>query len=400
MRRILCVLVAGALGASCSDPAGPPTSPANVAVFAGDGQTAAVGTPVPIRPAVRVTGSGGEPIARASVRFEVIAGGGSVAGSPGTTNASGVATVQSWTLGDALGVNELSARVGSLPPVTITATGTPGFDIQLRYLTTATNPQRQAFSDAAARWEALAIGDLPDANLSARSGECGSNSPPVIEIVDDILILVSLEAVDGPGGVLAQSGPCFVRLTNDLPILGQMRVDSDDLAALEIYGLLSDVVLHEMGHVLGFGTLWTTHGLLADPSESGGLDPHFTGPAAIDAFNDAGGASYAGAKVPVEDTGGPGTADAHWRESVLGTELMTGFLEVGQPNPLSFITVASLADQGYNVNTAAADMFTVGAVAGAVSDAEPVAIALVDDIRRGTVYGIDAAGLVRTVRRR
>ena len=62
--------------------------------------------------------------------------------------------------------------------------------------------------------------------------------------------------------------------------------------------------------------------------------------------------------VPVENTGGSGTADAHWRESVFGNELMTGWLNSGITNPLSRITVASMADLGYQVNMNAADSYT------------------------------------------
>jgi hypothetical protein len=61
--------------------------------------------------------------------------------------------------------------------------------------------------------------------------------------------------------------------------------------------------------------------------------------------------------VPVEGNGGDGTADSHWRESVLANELMTGFLGPGTVNPLSRITVASMADLGYTVNIAAADPY-------------------------------------------
>jgi leishmanolysin len=60
--------------------------------------------------------------------------------------------------------------------------------------------------------------------------------------------------------------------------------------------------------------------------------------------------------VPVENTGGPGTRDGHWRESVFRTELMTGF--VGQMgNPLSRVTVASFGDLGYQVDRDAAEEF-------------------------------------------
>ncbi len=125
---------------------------------------------------------------------------------------------------------------------------------------------------------------------------------------------------------------------------------------LQQQGLLSDVVVHEMGHVLGFGTYWNALGLLAEPSLQGGLDPHFTGPVAIAGFDSAGGSAYVGAKVPVENTGGPGTADAHWRDAVFGTEIMTGYIDFGA-NPLSATTIASFADLGYTVDMTAADPF-------------------------------------------
>jgi len=195
--------------------------------------------------------------------------------------------------------------------------------------------------------------------LNVAAGSCGTGSPAVNETIDDVVILVSLVPIDGVGQILGAAGPCFVRSTGGLTIMGAMRLDTDDLDALEAQGLLGTVILHEMGHVLGFGTLWSTMGLLADPAGSGGTDPHFTGAGAIAAFNDAGGASYSGgAKVPVESMGGPGTQDAHWRESVFDNELMTGFINFGE-NPLSGVTVASLGDEGYLVNTLGADTYSL-----------------------------------------
>jgi hypothetical protein len=137
-----------------------------------------------------------------------------------------------------------------------------------------------------------------------------------------------------------------------------MVFDTDDLDDLESFDLLDEVVTHEMGHVMGIGTLWPEQGLLADAVSEGGVDPHFTGTQAIAAFNAAGGTDYPDEKVPVETEGGPGTEDSHWRESVFDNELMTGFINVG-PNPLSAVTVASLADQGYTVNLAEADPYTL-----------------------------------------
>jgi hypothetical protein len=198
--------------------------------------------------------------------------------------------------------------------------------------------------------------------LTADAGTCGDNSPEVEETVDDLLILATVEEIDGPGATLAQAGPCYIRTGNSLTIMGLMRFDEADLADLEAVGALRDVIAHEMGHVFGIGTLWELQDLLADATLSGGTDPHFTGSEAIAAFNAVGGTAYSGAKVPVEDEGDAGTADAHWRESVMDHELMTGFVSLDAPssNPLSIVTIASLEDQGYTVNSSAADPYTLG----------------------------------------
>jgi hypothetical protein len=98
------------------------------------------------------------------------------------------------------------------------------------------------------------------------------------------------------------------------------------------------------------------------------VDTHFTGGNAIGAFNSVGGASYVGAKVPVENTqGGSGTRDAHWREAVMQNELMTGFIS-GGTNPLSLVTVRCLQDLGYSVNPASADAYTLPGGGAALMD--------------------------------
>jgi hypothetical protein len=62
----------------------------------------------------------------------------------------------------------------------------------------------------------------------------------------------------------------------------------------------------------------------------------------------------------VENTGGPGTRDSHWRETVHNAELMTGWIEGGGvANPLSEITIASMADMGYLVDMTAADPYVL-----------------------------------------
>ena len=211
------------------------------------------------------------------------------------------------------------------------------------------------------------------------------------ETIDDLLIFATIDSIDGPGKTLAFAGPCYIRSSNKLPLLGLMQFDSADVASLEASGHFDEVIVHEMGHVLGFGAIWLNLGLLADPSLQGGSDPHFTGARAIEAFDRIGGTGYTGAKVPVENTGGPGTADSHWRESVFGNELMTGYINSGA-NPLSVVTVASFWDMAYTVNLDGADPFSLSFPLQAFR--APVAVRLVDDIARGPIYVVDAAGRV------
>jgi hypothetical protein len=376
---------------------------ASVTPAAGEGQSAAAGTQVSIDPAVRVTDAFGNPVSGASVVFAVTSGGGSVTGANRNTTSSGFATVGSWTLGATPGANSLTATVagGSIAgnPVIFNATGTgdgpaSGYDIVVRFNagSVPTAAQQGAFDAAEDRWEEVVIGDLPDVPVDRPTGTCSSTSP-INETVDDLLILVTLEAIDGPGGVLGSAGPCLIRSGSDLPLAGSMRFDTADLTGLESSGLLEEVVLHEMGHVLGVGSLWRRFGFLADPSQSGGVDPHFTGAQAIAAFNALGGSGYTGAKVPVEDTGGSGTADAHWRETIFDKEVMTGWIDAGT-NPLSAVTVSSLSDHGYTTDPDSSEPLSLSFSLSIVprSRASPSAVLLVDDVAHGPIEVVDSRG--------
>jgi hypothetical protein len=272
----------------------------------------------------------------------------------------------------------------------------PVMDIDIRFTagSSPTESQAQAFADAEERWEQIITLGIPDIPLDLPAGQCGSNAPAIDETVDDLVILATVTNIDGPGGILGQAGPCFLRSDSRLPILGLMRFDSNDLEALEFDGSdkLRDVIIHEMGHVLGIGVIWDDKGLLQQPSQGGGLDPHFTGPEAIASFDALGGTIYSGKKVPVENFGGAGTADSHWRESVLDAELMTGFIDQ-PPNPLSRLTISSLADVGYDVNVARADPYFIVLNIRASKATPP--IQLKDDIWRGQIYVAEPDGTVR-----
>jgi subtilisin-like proprotein convertase family protein len=232
-----------------------------------------------------------------------------------------------------------------IQPITVNNTGGGGggtgeFQIDVVFAGGLTVAQQAAFTAAAARWEEIIIGDIPDVLVSG-------------DLVDDVVIIASGIAIDGSGGILGQAGPTFLRSGSFLPASGIMQFDTADIADLEAAGQFVDVILHEMGHVIGIGTIWSELGLL---SGAGGANPVFTGAQATAEYNAIFGAS--GTSVPVENTGGGGTRDSHWRESVFDNELMTGFLNFGVPNPISRVTAGQLGDLGYEVNINAADDYS------------------------------------------
>jgi len=383
-------------------------TPTQLLKVSGDGQFSTAGTTLPAPLVVQVNDADGNPIPGRTVNFSVSQGDGNTGAATVVTGADGRAST-TFTTGTASG--SLQAVSVSIMATTLsvsfsaTAAADPAsFNIGLQYLSTATAAQRQAFTDARLRWQGAITGDLQDGLLQVGAGTCGDNAPAFNQNIDDVVILVTLAAIDGPGGVLGSAGPCWIRDPGNLTLLGAMQFDSEDLQLLESEGLLATVVLHEMGHVLGFGTLWDLQGLLADPSlppapapPDPNADPHFTGTQALGAFNLAGGTPYTGSKVPVDNSldvdGQPivGTADSHWRESVFDNELMTGFVAPG-PNPLSRITLASLVDQGYAVDLAAADGYSI-VVALRALDTRPKLL-LKNDILRGPIRTVDRHGRV------
>lgn len=269
-----------------------------------------------------------------------------------------------------------------------------GFNIELDFVSAVDSVHEAVFRQAASRWEDVVTGDLPDItfsspeNLEWCADGAGTRSAPI----DDLLILVRVDSIDGPGETLGQAGPCAARQTSGgdflTSVLGNMTFDEADLDQLAGEGLLEETILHEMGHVLGIGTLWSSHGLLVGEGSS---DPFYVGPAGRSAFRQIGGDSYTGSPVPVANTGEEGTRDAHWREAVLDSELMTGFLN-NTSNPLSLLTVESLGDQYYPVDPSAADAFSIPTAALRAGQA-PSLLHLGDDLLEIPVRGIGPKGI-------
>jgi hypothetical protein len=203
--------------------------------------------------------------------------------------------------------------------------------------------------------------------------------------VDDLLLFVEFDEIDGPNGVLGQAGPCYIRSDSRIPLIGSLTLDAADLQQADLTSTLDDIVLHEIGHVLGFGTIWEEKGLLTGAR---GSDPRFTGAQALSAYRVS---DPSPASVPVENAGSTGTRDGHWRDSVFGRELMTGFLNRA-PNPLSAITIGSLADLGYAIHLGAADVYSLVSPSTGPSPAPP-ALDLADhETLRYPRYVVDGRG--------
>lgn len=237
--------------------------------------------------------------------------------------------------------------------------------------------EQQAFNDAAAFWNSVITG------YKGNFDEVGT------PVVHSLVITASTPPIDGVGGTLGQASPTGqLQYADNNPSgtptyarlyakTGTMEFDSADSAALAASGRFFGVVLHEMGHVLGLGTLWTFN-TIADPGFPSLYDKNgptgtfngetvgmYTGQFALAGwrteFNQPG-ADF----VPVEKGGGSGTADGHWNEFDGGPEgiefgpvsnltgmdfsheLMTGW--ASDTFFLSTVTLGGLEDLGYEVD--------------------------------------------------
>ena len=220
------------------------------------------------------------------------------------------------------------------------------FDIELVFVDDVSELQKNVIQYTAKRWMSVIVEDLPDYTFAQGfSGTCGGQSYeiPSGERIDDLRIYVSTYVSSNIA--IGEGSPHILRETTHLPVVGCMAIDVSNTTSL------LGTPLHEIGHVLGFGTLWEEFGLRQDLSYSDwNADTHFNGPRAIAAFDDAGGRDYRGKKVPVERRDG-----VHWRFGVLNGEIMTP-ARAGE-EALSAITVQSLADLGYGVDVTRADPY-------------------------------------------
>jgi hypothetical protein len=236
--------------------------------------------------------------------------------------------------------------------------------INLNFSGSMTPIQQQTFVDAAAFWNSAITGyDLNSNSI----GQVQSHT---------LTIDVSVPSIDGIGGTLGSAGPQTATYFDNNPFgaptfalyyttTGAMQFDSADVAALVANNTFYGVVLHEMAHVLGIGTLWTFNTNLENttyPLYTVGSG-QYTGPNALAQYRSEFSQPLA-THIPVELGGGDGTADGHWNE-VDGGGSATGIISVdngmdfrdelmtGWASSTFFIsrtTLGALDDLGYIVD--------------------------------------------------
>lgn len=195
--------------------------------------------------------------------------------------------------------------------------------------------ERAALEDGAQRWSAIITAPLPPVSIEGHR-------------IDGLRLGASVIGGQS-GGAFAQAGPLKLRPAAAgsaayLPATATLAIDAQDFAMLAADGRLPSVLFHELGHALGFGMIWDLKGLIED---SGGRDPRFVGAHAKAELGRLTGT--APRDVPVENSGGVGAANRHWREIVFGDEIMSTYVPTAH-NPISRLTLASMRDLGYQVD--------------------------------------------------
>lgn len=232
----------------------------------------------------------------------------------------------------------------------------PGLNFRLRFIDSFTAAERDTIRSALQPWIKAITGDL---SPFFPSSEQANNCLVTEKGVDDIVLAVEIKNLDGQGGTLAQASPCLARTDGSgnytTAISGIVTVDDADRDNPD----LGQIITHEVGHALGIG-IDGLHGWGSNANDLNTKDPYFTGQNTVTAFKDLTGSSaYLDVGVPLANTGGQGTAGAHWREMNFNTELMTGLIDPGVDMPISRVSIASLADIGYSVDMTASDPFSM-----------------------------------------
>lgn len=210
----------------------------------------------------------------------------------------------------------------------ITAELSDTFDVYFDYVQELAYLKPQ-FDEVAQVFSSLITKGLPDWKPSAFG-----------DVFDfDVRVVLS----DIAGTAVATGGPSGFRTPEALGGFftgGILTFDRTDLQRLVAEDKFKEVLSHELMHALGIGTVWEQKGLLDDRGYIGqqGLAAYrmLSGDPSLEF-------------VPLAD------GEGHWNEAIFGDELMTPFFNYSADAALSVLTLAGLADLGYQVDFSRAE---------------------------------------------
>lgn len=168
--------------------------------------------------------------------------------------------------------------------------------------------------------------------------------------VDDLYVSVMVEDLSGTpfAGVFAVAGPSLFGLETNYNgnegvrykvTAGRIRLNKARYERAMSRGYMENLLVHELGHVLGIGTLWGYQGLIADKGT-------YTGKHATQAWHDLG----CSGDLPVDPE-----SKMHWQEGCLVHEVMNPNFYQHHKDLFSTISMGALEDLGYSVNYKEAD---------------------------------------------
>ncbi len=235
-----------------------------------------------------------------------------------------------------------------------------GYNVSISFVGDNWTEALQAgFVRAADYISSIVTGDIADETRNFGDGQ-GTRT------IDDLELKATLAEIDGRGSTLGYAGPTFIRPDGYFPVKGEMTFDFPDARAYAEDDARDDsdtwetLILHEMLHSMGFGTVWNDLGLIKDFGTSSEANYRFTGTQARHEYE----VLYPGQFLDDPDTdkgvavesnlGGPGTIGGHWDEATFGSELMTGLLNSNAE--ISNLTIAALDDMGYETTYIASEV--------------------------------------------
>ena len=209
---------------------------------------------------------------------------------------------------------------------------------------------RLSMDRVAAKWQRVLRTASAGEFVRLAVGEC-RNAVSVGAFITGLRVLVKLDTL--AARIAGQGGPCVIR-ANGLPLLGTVSLNILNYNTLSDRKL-DDLIQHEVGHVLGLGTIWG-RGVMTTLVNGGSdaLDPIFVGANALAAFPRLGQSRrFTGRTVPLQLN-----SRGHWRGDAFAGEIMAPSL-TAQPQRTSAVTVAALRDLGWDAELEAHDDFAL-----------------------------------------